>query len=180
MKNLSIKSMMIFLSIVVVTSCNHKSNLTFEDWDKDNDALIDYKEFEQAFLTNYYNDWNLNDDKYLDDEDLLTSTFNIWDLDDNDRLSEKEWIMGFDYYYGNYVVSAYEVIDEDNDGFISYKEYYDVLDETDFYLEWDLNTDNQIHKKELSTGVFDRWDIDNDGVIDMTEYTAFDNYYIDF
>lgn len=170
---------LLVLSITFIACTRHK-DLTFEDWDYDNDALINYSEFERTFGKNYYNDWNQNDDPYLDDEDFLVSTFNIWDVDEDNQLTEEEWIIGFDYYFGNYVISAYDVVDENDDDLISYEEYYNVLNDTEFYRDWDLNEDNIIHEEELTAGVFERWDLENDGVLDVDEYAAFDSYYIDF
>lgn len=179
MKTLNYVIILFLFSVVALFGCNREENLTFEDWDNDNDALIDYQEFEETFTSNYYNDWNQDNDPYLDDEDFLISTFDLWDLDNDAKLSEEEWLLGFDHYFGKYVGSAYEVVDTNDDGFISFEEYQAVLDNTGYFRDWDVDTDDNINEEELSAGVFKRWDLNNDGVINAEEYMAFDRYYLD-
>lgn len=165
--------------VAVIFACNRSKNLTFEDWDKNNDSLISYEEFEEVFTANFYNDWNQDDDPYLDDEDLYISSFEVWDVDEDDVLSEDEWVVAFDHYFGDYVVSEYNDIDLDDDNAISYDEYYQIVEESGYYLDWNMDKDDYISEEELSEGIFSRWDVNNDLYLDKEEYLAFDDHYLD-
>lgn len=175
----SIKISTMFLMFPLIFGCNREVNLSFEDWDKDNDSLISYQEFESIFTANFYDDWNQNYDSYLDDEDVYVSSFRAWDTDEDDILSQDEWIVALQNYFGNYVVSEYDYVDTDNDYNISYDEYYEVIDETGYYKDWDLDEDDFISEKELAEGIFTRWDTNNDSFIDKEEYDAFHSNYLD-
>jgi len=168
-------SIIIFLTL----GCNRTTDLTFFDFDKDGNNLISKQEFKDVFTANFYDDWNNDDDEYLDDEDFYLSVYEIWDIDEDRLLSEEEWLMGYDYYYGDYILTDYDAIDIDDDGFIEYEEYTGVLDDTDFYVQWDLDASEYLSEEELANGVFERWDVDNSGKLEMDEYNDFDMYYLD-
>lgn len=175
-KILAITMSTIFL---IVLGCKKKTELTFFDFDQDNNNEISKEEFTEVFTSNFYDDWNKNDDEYLDDEDFYLSVFEIWDADNDNLLSQEEWLLGYDYYYGDYIITDYDAIDVDGDGFIEYAEYTGILDDTDFYLNWDLDASEYLSDKELAQGVFEKWDINNNGTLELNEYSAFDNYYLD-
>ena len=165
--------------VMLTTSCNREENLTFQDFDTDSDGIISPQEFEAVFTANYYDDWNREDDEYLDDEDFYHGTYYMWDQDEDNTLSHEEWIMGYDHYYGNYIFDDYEGIDVDGDGFIEYEEYSNVLGDTDYYLNWDTDASEYLDEEELANGVFRIWDIDNSGLIEKDEFAKFDSYYLD-
>lgn len=176
----TIKYTIAFLSAVVfLFSCNRVENLSFEDFDKNNDKEISLEEFEDVFTANYYRDWDNDDDPYLDDEDFHTGVYDAFDADDDQMLTEEEWLYGFDYYYGNYIVTDFNDLDLDDDEHISYEEYYNSLGETNFYKDWDRDADDRISEEELATGVFTIWDVDNSGALEADEFEEFDSYYLD-
>jgi Ca2+-binding EF-hand superfamily protein len=160
-------------------SCDREKDLEFNDFDKNNDGLIAKKEFKKVFTKNYYDDWNRKDNEYLDDEDFLISVYQIWDVDDDELLSEEEWIKGYDYYYGNFVLTDYESIDVDNDGFIEYTEFDDALSDTEFFVSWDVDASEYLTQEELATNVFNLWDIDKSNTLEKDEFNEFDEYYLD-
>ncbi len=165
--------------LIVFVGCDRTTNLAFEDFDKNDNDLISYSEFEEVFTSNYYDDWNQKEDEYLDDEDFYLSVYGIWDLDDDELLSEAEWIEGYDYYYGDYIIQGYDAIDIDGDGFIEYVEYKDVLDGTKFFVDWDVDASEYLSEDELAQGVFNIWDLDGDNMLDNDEFYQFDSYYLD-
>lgn len=154
-------------------------NLTFSDWDENGDGLITRSEFVDRFTANYVDDWNVVDDEHLDDEDFYRTTYGIWDEDDDELLSEQEWMFGYDYYYGDYILDDYVGIDADGDGFIEYTEYYDALSGTDYYSEWDVDEDMYLNEYELARMVFNNWDYDDSNFIEKDEYEEFDTFYLD-
>ena len=167
------------LFAVTLLSCNREKELTFNDFDKNNNGIIDEQEFEEVFTANYYDDWNRKNNDYLDDEDFYLTSYEVWDVDDDERLTEEEWLFGYDYHYGDFIVEEYEVIDIDGDGFIEYVEYEDVLNDTPFYTQWDVDASEYLSDTELAEGIFEIMDKDNDQVLDEDEYLEFDAYFLD-
>lgn len=177
----TIKTCLAF-TVLFFTTCllyGQKENLTFNDWDKNKDAMISRSEFVDIFTYHYVDDWNIKDDEHLDDEDFFVSSYGMWDTDNDEMLSEEEWLYGYDHYYGDYVVVDYLTVDEDGDGFIQYTEFYDIFDDTDYYTVWDVDADGYLNEFELARMVFNNWDIDNTNFIEVDEYQEFDSLYLD-
>lgn len=167
------------LLIIMAGAKAQEENLTFTDWDKNQDGLISRSEFIDIFTYQYTDDWNLKDDEGLDDEDFFVSSYEMWDNDNDEMLTEEEWLFGYDYYFGDYVTVDYVAVDTDGDGFIEYAEYYDILDDTDFYTVWDVDANGYLNEYELARMVFNNWDIDNTNFIELDEYQDFDSHYLD-
>ncbi len=160
-------------------ACEREAVLDFQDFDKNEDKVITEDEFSDVFAANYYEDWNSEDDEYLDDEDFYNKTYQMWDTDDNNRLSKEEWTFGYDNYFGDYVVTDYSAIDVDQDGFIEYNEFNNEMYGGKFYPSWDLDKSMDLNEEELSQGVFKHWDLDNNGTIENDEFNKFDTYFLD-
>ena len=170
----------VFITLLMLTSWNVKSqDLTFSDWDINDNDLISRSEFVLEFVANYVNDWNVVDDEYLDDEDFFLVTYGIWDVNNDELLSEEEWLYGYNNYFGDYILDNYVAVDTDGDGFIEYQEYYDVLYPTDAYVVWDVDEDSYLSEYELARAVFNTWDLNDSNFIEKHEYNKFDSYYLD-
>lgn len=168
-----------FIFILGVTSCNRNADLTYADFDINGDSNVTLDEFEEVFAANYYDDWNNDDNEYLDDEDFFMTVYGMWDTDGDKTLSDAEWRMGFDYYYGNYVIYDYATIDTNNDGFVSWEEFDEAVSDTQFFVSWDADASEYLDKEELGEGVFKIWDLNNNGILDEKEFNKFANYYLD-
>ena len=177
MKKMSI--LLTGLALILMSAGIINDDMTFSDWDKNEDTFISRSEFIEVFKDEYVDDWNVVDDQHLDDEDFYKITYEVWDADDDELLSKKEWIRGYDYYYGNYVTDDFVAIDVDNDSYIEYKEYYDILGDTDYYAVWDVDEDTYLSENELARMIFNKWDIDSSNFIEPDEYNMFDAYYLD-
>lgn len=173
------KSIGLTAIILVLTSAVAEVNMTFEDWDKNENGYISRSEFVDVFVVHFIDDWDLLDDGYFDDEDIYKGTFKIWDVDDDTLLTEEEWLYGYDYYYGDYVFDDFVALDTDGDGKLEYIEYYDILEESDFYENWDVNKDKNLNEYELARMLFNNWDFDDSNFIEPDEYEEFDSYYLD-
>lgn len=155
-------------------------NLKFSDWDKDDNGIITRTEFVDLFTTAYIDDWNKIDDAHLDDEDFYQVSYDVWDKDDDQRLSKEEWMYSQQNSDGVYAFQSIDAVDADGDGFIQPTEYYDILDHTDYFPDWDTNNDRIISELELAKMVFNHWDSDDSNFIEEDEYEEFDDYFLDF
>ena len=171
----------LLLLIFLLFACTNsrQENLSFKDWDQNQDNLISKIEFEQTFTQNYYQDWNHNDDPYLDDEDFLRSVFYVWDENKDEKLNAEEWVLGYDYFYGDYIIDDFVVVDTDKDGSIDYTEYKTIISPTNMYIDWDQDDNGLIEGNELAFGLFKIWDLDNSQYLELDEYGKFDKYYFD-
>ena len=167
----------VFFSLLVVSL--PAQNKTFQDFDTDGDNKIERHEFQTVFMKNYTNDLDFVDNPGLDDEDFFTMTYAILDSDNNKLLVENEWKFGYDYYFNGYVVNDFWVYDIDGDGYISYAEYMQALSDTDYYMTWDIDRDNYLDEFELANAVFDTWDVNDNGILNQSEFYRFDVYYSD-
>lgn len=153
---------------------------TFSAWDKDNDGYIEKDEFIDTYVSAVYDDWDLTAEDELGMDDFYVATFDIIDTDDDDILDEDEWDFGYDYYYGDYLDDDYDLYDIDDDNDIDYTEYYDSLYDSDFFYDWDIDNDDFISEYELAEQVFENWDINDNGLLNRSEYLAFDRQYTQF
>ncbi|RDV11494.1 hypothetical protein DXT99_24485 [Pontibacter diazotrophicus] len=131
---------------------------TVDTWDRD--------EFYTTFIpTNYYEDWDVNDDSFLNEDEFAASFFQIWDTDNDGMIEDIEW---------NAAVTDYGLDetdwDIDGDGYIEPTEFNTGFPDTGWYEAWDTDGDGLIELREYTDGVFTIWDKDDDGVLDTTEY----------
>ncbi|MFW5644668.1 MAG: EF-hand domain-containing protein [Bacteroidota bacterium] len=163
---------------LLVVSCRSHRDLSFNDFDKDGDGRIDQEEFIDTY-TAYYLKWEGVENGYPDDEGFYSSLYHIWDIDKDKKLNKEEWMMGYNYYYGEFIVKEYESVDADQDGFIEYEDFNDVLRDSDFFASWDRDASDYLDEEELAHGLFAVWDVDNNGYLDADEFDAFELYYLE-
>lgn len=155
-------------------------NLTFDDWDTDNDGLIEKHEFSQTFIENYYDAWDPEGKQGIVEPGFFKKSYAGLDSDNDNILSDEEWMLGYNYFYDNFIVNdQMTYIDVNADGKVTYKEYYNVLYDTPFYSSVDTDHDNYISEHELAEYCFNNWDFNNSGTISEAEYSRFDWYYLD-
>lgn len=153
---------------------------TFEDWDADGDGLIERHEFTSVFVTEYFSTWNADDERGLIEEDFFKESYAGLDTDNDGFLSDEEWILGYNYFYEDYVIEEeYGFVDLDEDGNITYNEFYDVIYDTDLFTDIDMDGDNYISEYELANYVFENWDFNDSGALSKSEFNRFDWYYLD-
>lgn len=126
---LNIYTTIICLSFIVTISCEQRNDYAYEDWDTDNNALIDNDEFDAR--------WN------------EISYYKAWDVDDDGILNEKEWAAGIEEKYENYDYDkqgAYEDWDRNSDGQLDEEEFRDGSNSA-----WDTDNDGNIDLVEYQT-----------------------------
>lgn len=153
--------------------------LSFEDWDKDSNVRITRSEFIEVFITHYAHDIDSVDNIYPDDEDFLATSYGFWDIDGDELLSEQEWREAGAFYTDD-ITNNFVSMDIDEDGFIEYSEFYDVLDNIGYFHLWDQNNDGNLNRYELARMLFNKWDKNISNFIELTEYKKFDLKHIDF
>ncbi|HEX6983059.1 MAG TPA: hypothetical protein VF181_09885 [Balneolaceae bacterium] len=99
-----------------------------------------------------FDEWDSNDDSFLDEDEFGTAFgevgyYDDWDDDDDDTLSESEWEMGIDERLGAY--------------------------DSGVYSDWDINGDGNLSESEFREGLFDLIDDNNDGQIGDDDWELF-------
>ena len=172
----------IFTLFTVLSGFNAsaQSNEQFKEWDDDNDGLIERYEFTSQFIDEYFKAWDPADRNGIIEEGFFHNSYAGLDSDNDNYLSDQEWLIGYNYFYDQYLVSEdMAVVDINEDGKVTYDEYYDALYDTHYFTDIDLDSDNYISEYELANFVFDNWDFNNTGTISRSEFNKFDWYYLD-
>lgn len=156
-----------------ISCTQNEGMLEFKDWDKDNSGEIDKQEFIDTFTLYYFDDWDRQDDDFLDDEDFYQAYYEAMDADDDKGVSEDEFSMAFEYFNRGEFAGSYQDWDIDDDFILTYEEYQAGLYESTFFSEWDFNGDGQLDDKELATGLFRVFDINDNGLVDKDEYETY-------
>lgn len=165
---------------LLVASSATAQNLTFDSWDTDNDKVIERQEFTSKFVEEFYPLWDSTGTTGIIEEGFFRNVYAGLDTDGDNLLSDEEWLIGYNYFYDDYLVyEDMDLVDVNEDGSVSYDEYYDALYDTDYFTDIDLDSDNYISEYELADYVFNNWDVDDSGTISRSEYNRFDAYYLD-
>jgi hypothetical protein len=158
----------------------HAKDMSFDDWDADDDGRIERHEFSEKFIANYFNSWGAENEAGILEEGFFKQSYAGLDSDNDKFLSDEEWLVGQHYFYDEYIVyDEIESADINKDGHISYDEYYDIMYDTKYFNDIDLDSDNYISQYELANYIFDNWDTNESGTISRSEYKRFDWYYLD-
>lgn len=65
---------------------------TFAAWDADGNGALTRDELRQGFVeTDFFGDWDLNDDDLLDENELDDGFFGLFDENDSGYIEENEW-----------------------------------------------------------------------------------------
>ncbi len=157
-----------------------KLNTTFSTWDSDADGLIEKHEFVETFVDKYFHVWGEENNRGMLKENFFKKSYAGLDSDNDNYLSDEEWIIGYNYFYKDYVFDKETyIVDANGDGKIDYDEYYSVVYDTKYFSDIDFDQDNYISEYELAEYVFNNWDINDSGTLSTSEYSRFDWYYLD-
>lgn len=168
-------------SFLILISTSLVAQQDFDDWDMDDDYLIEKEEFVEKFTEEYYSAWAEGaEPQGIVEEGFFRESFAGLDTDNDNFLSDEEWLVGYNYFYDDYLVrEEMGFIDADDDGRLDYEEYYDVIYNTNYFTDIDLDNDNYISEHELAEYVFNNWDVDDNGVLSRYEWNSFKTYYLD-
>ncbi|WP_156877212.1 hypothetical protein [Salinimicrobium terrae] len=170
----------ILSSFLILCTTSVFAQQDFDTWDEDDDYLIEKEEFVDKFTSEYYSAWAEGaDPQGVIEEGFFRESFAGLDTDNDGFLSDEEWLIGYNYFYDDYLVNEIAFIDTDDDGLIDYDEYYEVIYDTDYFTDVDLDSDNYISEHELAEYVFNNWDTNDNGVLSRYEWNSFKLYYLD-
>lgn len=144
---------------------------TADTWDRD----AYYSDFT---ATTYFEDWDKNDDNLLDEEEFTAGFYETFDQNKDGRISQEEWITVVSDF-GIDRAADWEAWDTDGDGFIDRATFDADFAEMGWYGAWDADADSRITEREYTDGVFVIWDKNNDNVLDETEIMSYGRYYGD-
>lgn len=175
-----IRNGLCFFLMAGTVACNGETG-TVEDNVTDEAAVAETKdkeEFHRAFAsTSHYENWDLNNDNFLDEEEFRVSFYQTWDLDNDGRISQGEWTTVVSDYSNHIDATDWRAWDTDGDGFIDRVEFDANFAEMGWYTGWDTNGDGQVDLREYTDGAFAIWDENDDNVLDETEFIRYSTYY---
>ncbi|MDF9795688.1 Ca2+-binding EF-hand superfamily protein [Catalinimonas alkaloidigena] len=165
-----------FIMMLGFSACNSSNNegTAFQDWDSNQDELLDNNEFDNAFTNSpYFDNWNQDGDQYISENEFYQSYAAMIDENEDGNISNEEWDAAVNSYFSGYdfkVENLMEEWDQNSDGNLSKEEITSSLAESDYFDEWDSDGDEQLSEKEFAKGTFSTWDTDGDGLVQAEEY----------
>lgn len=167
-----------FPTSFLLSSCNEQNSyVSYDDWDQDQDEVINDEEFYEGITaTGYHANWDLNSDDNVSDEEVLRGFYRIWDSDGDGVIDKAEWQANIPENADEF--SNMDSWENDNQEGLSYDEFAETLAGTEFYERLDENMDDEITEEELSNSLYYLWDNDGDGYVEVAEYEEwYDKYY---
>lgn len=145
-------------------------------WDADSDGMLSAEEFAEGFRERaIFSNWDQDSDGLISENEFNGGVYNSYDLDDSDSLDEAEYDTvdagAPGYWNTDATVESYQAWDVDGDGVVLSNEFSDGFSEVGLLGEWDVDQDGALNEEEFTTGVYDRYDEDNTGIIEEPELT---------
>ena len=158
-----------------------QSQTKFTTWDTNKDYVLDMQEFTDQFTDEFFEFWSDEASaKGIIKEDFFKESYAGLDTDNDNMITDEEWLIGYNYYYDDYLVNEKFIeLDVNNNNVLEYNEYYDVVYETEYFTDIDLDADNYISEDELAKFVFNNWDFNDNGLMSKYEFTKLRDYYLD-
>lgn len=136
-----------------------------EKWvDKDGDGLYDINEFSDIYSKGY-NDWDVDGDGRINDEEFYNSSYNRLDVNRDGRLTNEEWTAGARDHNG-FIKDDYS---QNPPQYLSKREYADRFKNTEYFSSHDINRDGFVDSEEMIQSSFNRLDKNQDGKLDAEE-----------
>lgn len=133
--------------------------------DSDGDGLYDINEFSKAYSKGY-NDWDVDKDGRLDNNEFYNNFYNQLDVNRDGRLTHEEWTAGRRNYGDHIPADRYS---ENPPQYLSKREFADRFKDTDYYNSYDTNRDGYIDPAEMNQATFFLLDKNRDGKLDGSE-----------
>ncbi|MBD0257102.1 MAG: hypothetical protein ICV83_15400 [Cytophagales bacterium] len=147
-----------------------------EEGAKIDDRLLEANEFFEAFNANtLFDDWDLNDDDVLDENEFNASHYDVWDQDNDGILEENEWKEDINHF--GLAGENWDAWDANHDNQVGKNEFNSALDEDHYFSTWDADKNNQLTEREYTDGIFGLWDDNDDGMLEKEKYEGYYRTY---
>lgn len=144
----------------------------FGQYDTNADAKVTLQEFRSALAkTSLFDDLNAVERANVKASDFRGKLFEFWDLDGDEKLDTDEFKHGAGVFfpkvdtYGNFFAW-----DKNKDGQLTKQEFVEYEGTQRITRDWDKNKDQAIASDDLSTVVYEAWDVNGDGQLDVEEW----------
>lgn len=122
--------------------------------------------------TSYYEDWDVDGDNFLNEDEFTTSFFQLWDTDNDGMIERIELNTALaDFGLDG---AAWKT---NGEGYLEMAGFETGFADTGWFETWDTDSDNQISEREYTAGVYSLWDTNGDNVLDENEYMHYNTYY---
>lgn len=137
-----------------------------EDWDTDGDRVLGESEFtEGVFDAGVFEEWDADANGEIGYPELSDGLYGTWDANDDGELSVDEWDNAVDLWFGEFDVNLnVDNWDTDGNGVISRSEFASALEGTDLVARLG-GEEGSLNEEQLSAGLFDIADTDDDDLI---------------
>lgn len=170
-----------FVLMAGMVACYGETEVAEDDAVADDVAVADTRDADEYYTTfgntTYYGDWDVDNDRFLNEEEFTASFFQTWDLNNDGRISQGEWNTVISDYSNGIDATNWQAWDTDGDGFMERVEFDASFPAMGWRDSWDTDSDDRITNKEYAAGIFTLWDTNGDNVLDETEYKHHQTYY---
>lgn len=147
-----------------------------EEGAKMDDDLFETNDFFDQFNAgNLFEDWDLNDDDLLDENEFNESNYGIWDTDNDGILEENKWKKDIDQF--GLTGEAWDGWDANHDNQVDKNEFNSALDDDNYFSTWDADKNKGLTEREYTDGIFGLWDDDDDGLLEKEKYEGYYRSY---
>ena len=146
----------------------------FSDWDEDGNLELTETELTTgATEVGLYDEWDVDNDDLLDEDELYGGLYDTWDLDGDGLIGEDEfgesverWLTEADY--------DFEAWNTDDNDFLHEDEFRAEIAETGLYDTW-VGDAEGIGEEQFYGGYYDVADLDDDDALTEDEFGWFED-----
>lgn len=148
-----------------------RRTVAFAEWDGDGDAALDRGEFVSWWEEEGMPDaWDGDAADGISEEEFTSGLYDHWDRDDDDRITEREWEERVVVWFADTDYGIWSEWDLDGDSTLDLDEVREGLARESLYDTVDLDDDYVLSRQESTAWVFDTFDTNDDGQIDISEW----------
>ena len=172
------------LAVIGLTGCAATDPIDnnygpFQEWDVDRDGNLEDAEFSQRIAErDYYGDWDQNEDGVINENEFEAGVFYSY-AGDNDVIDNTEFSEASGAWYADADdAGTFGDWDANDDDMIDSNEFEEGIATYPVYGDWDVDGDDRLTDDEYADGVYDVWDLDNDGNVNQVEFErGYDSLY---
>lgn len=159
------KNLFLFSSAFLMLTATLHSQVPSKWEDTNGDGFYDIEEFSKVYSKGY-NDWDIDRDGRINNEEFYNNNYNRLDVNRDGRLTNEEWTSGRNMY-GDYIPA--DRYAKNPPTYLSRTEFAKRFEDTDYYRSYDTDNDGFINEDELNQNTYNRLDRNRDGKLDAQE-----------